>query len=326
MNNLTSRLTRKIKDTPFTIDPFDHVYIENFLPEEIFKEIINTTELNLEPEQTTEKLYKSLIENGYKEISFPGCTTSIKDYISWERGCKGFANVDTCEGFGMAFRLKQIHSSAMHDLHAAVSSRDFQHALQEKFNIETSHVKYDYGFQKYLNGYEISPHPDIRKKALTFMLNINPTRISEELNYHTSYLSFKDPYKYIQEFWKHNRNCDRCWVPWDWCNIKSRQVRNNSIVIFKPDCNTLHGVKASYNHLETQRTQLYGNIWYDSSFVDYKYYDELPVPPWQSLKINFNLDEKMRYKSINSRPETKLASIQRISLLLSKAANKVFAK
>ena len=32
----------------------------------------------------------------------------------------------------------------------------------------------------------------------------------------------------------------------------------------------MHGVKANYNHLLTQRTQLYGNIWYDKSEIDYK--------------------------------------------------------
>ena len=41
-----------------------------------------------------------------------------------------------------------------------------------------------------------------------------------------------------------------------------------SIVLFSPSNDTLHGVKADYNHLYTQRTQLYGNLWYKESSVD----------------------------------------------------------
>ena len=45
---------------------------------------------------------------------------------------------------------------------------------QEKFGIEYQNCNIDGGIQKYLDGYELSPHPDIRLKAATFMVNINP--------------------------------------------------------------------------------------------------------------------------------------------------------
>ena len=123
----------------------------------------------------------------------------------------------------------------------------------------------DGGIQKYLDGYEISPHPDTRKKAATFMVNINPTDKSEKLNHHTHYLKFKKTYSYVEEFWKGNLDIDRAWVPWEWAETVKQQSKNNSIVLFSPSDDTLHGVKASYNHLTTQRTQLYGNLWYKLS-------------------------------------------------------------
>ena len=39
----------------------------------------------------------------------------------------------------------------------------------KKFNINTDSYRSDIGIQKFLDGYEISPHPDIRSKAITFM-------------------------------------------------------------------------------------------------------------------------------------------------------------
>jgi hypothetical protein len=136
--------------------------------------------------------------------------------------------------------------------------------LEDKFSI-TRPTSIETGLQKYLQGYEISPHPDIRKKALTYMLNVNPSTHSEELDIHTHYLTFKPQKRFISEFWHYNEDHDRCWVPWEWCDTFKRQCLNNSIVIFSPSWDTLHAVKLNYNHLETQRTQFYGNLWYNDS-------------------------------------------------------------
>ena len=76
------------------------------------------------------------------------------------------------------------------ELNEFFSSDIFINAVLNRFNLNNN-VTYDGGIQKYLDGYEISPHPDIRKKALTWMININPFGNSEELDMHTHYLSFK---------------------------------------------------------------------------------------------------------------------------------------
>ena len=135
-----------------------------------------------------------------------------------------------------------------------------------------------YGIQKYLDGYEISPHPDVRAKALTYMININPSPTSFEDEHHMSFLSFKPEWNYVREFWQGNDNYDRCWVPWDWCDIKKQQRNNNSIVIFSPDNDTIHAVKANFNHLKYQRTQIYGNLWYRQP-------QRMAKPKWEDFLI-----------------------------------------
>jgi hypothetical protein len=79
---------------------------------------------------------------------------------------------------------------------------------------------------------------------------------------HSRGLTFTPEKDHIRQFWTENPAVDRFWVPWAWCDVKIKQTKNNSIVIFSPDNDTMHGVRAHYDHLVTQRTELYGNLWY----------------------------------------------------------------
>ena len=163
----------------------------------------------------------------------------------------------------------------------------------------------DGGIQKYLDGYEISPHPDTRKKAATFMVNINPSIESEENNHHTHYLKLKRSYAYVDEFWGGNENIDRAWVPWTWAETIKQQRKNNSIVLFSPSNDTLHGVKASYNHLETQRTQLYGNLWYKESKVD-------KALEWEQLDLSSQATSKRKINTKQKIAGTLPASVKTV--------------
>ena len=96
------------------------------------------------------------------------------------------------------------------------------------------------------------------------MVNINPSDQSEDIDYHTHYLKFDPAHEYVEAFWKGNQSIDRAWVPWDWAVSVKQQTKNNSIVLFSPSDDSLHGVKVHYDHLATQRTQLYGNLWYET--------------------------------------------------------------
>ena len=295
----------KIKDASFSEVPFRHIALEEFIDPKYFDEITRSDEINLSQAVDTRYLVQNLWGLGWNEILFPGTTTSLEDYILWEKGLKGDSNVDTCEGFGMVFRLKSPGSSILSEVQNILASDEFVSALCDKFELQFEQVYPDTGIQKYLNGYEISPHPDVRSKALTFMVNINPMHNSESLDYHTKYLRFIDKYRYVQEFWKHNPEYDRCWVPWSWCERVFEQKKNNSIVIFAPSDSSIHGVKASYDHLNTQRTQLYGNLWYrdmaSTVYIDdNNCVDRLIQLPWQSYVIDEAKGTSMFYKGESS--------------------------
>lgn len=128
---------------------------------------------------------------------------------------------------------------------------------------------YDAGLQKYLVGYEISPHPDIRRKALTYMVNINTGENRETQDHHTRYLRLRDAYRYVQAYWEGQiRSTTGAEVPWGWCESEQVQTRNNNLVIFSPGSDTLHAIRARYDPLVYQRTQRYGNSWYHAQPAD----------------------------------------------------------
>jgi len=168
--------------------------------------------------------------------------------------------------------------------------------LLEKFNIDEP-CAFDTGIQKYLDCYEISPHPDVREKALTFMLNLNTSEFSSEANYHTHFMRFIPQYEYIYSFWEQCPEYQRCWVPWEWCQTIFRQTNNNTISIFRPSSFTLHGVKADYDDFVSQRTQLYGNIWFkekkhvfDSTFMDIDLHAENNLSIHETSQENVHSD------------------------------------
>lgn len=258
-------LTKKIQDASFILDPFNHIYIEDFFSESHFQAILESPEIIAPIAASDIELIEGLIQKGFRPIEFPGCVTDVRSYIDWHESGKHSSHHSACEGFGMVLRLYQFPSAILRDLNAFLASSHFNQAIADKFDVGFESCVIDGGIQKYLDGYEISPHPDIRKKAATFMVNINPSAQSETMDHHTHYLKLKTTHKYVEEFWRGNEDVDRAWVPWEWADSIKQQTKNNSIVLFSPSNDTLHGVKASYNHLITQRTQLYGNLWYKTS-------------------------------------------------------------
>lgn len=270
-------LIDKILKEDFKKEPFKHIYIENFFEEEDFDLIVNNPEITLEKCSSDEELFDKMFDNNYKVISFPGCTSDYKEYIKKHSANEPLSSHTACESSGIVLRLNPKNKTLI-ELNEFLLSKDFNSAIAEKFGIEYQNCNVDGGIQKYLDGYEISPHPDIRLKAATFMVNINPDQKSEDLNHHTHYLKFKPEFEYVKDFWADNPNAERQWVPWDWCSTEFLQKKNNSIVIFSPDNTTMHGVKANYDHLSSQRTQLYGNLWYETSNTTYS-------PNWEQLLI-----------------------------------------
>ncbi|MEM9384118.1 MAG: hypothetical protein AAGA68_03595 [Pseudomonadota bacterium] len=269
-------LIDKIKDAEFEEHPFKHIYIENFFEHSDFKSITGAPEISLGECKTDEDLFARLFENDYKVISFPGCTTDYKEYIRKHSHGEPLTSHTACESSGIALRLSPKDEMLV-ALDRFLASDSFNEAIAEKFGIEYASCNVDGGIQKYLDGYEISPHPDIRRKAATFMVNINPHQDSEKHDHHTHYLKLNSDYQYVREFWESTPKAERQWVPWEWCTTEFLQTKNNSIVLFSPADDTMHGVKANYNHLVTQRTQLYGNLWYKSDNTSF-------APTWEELR------------------------------------------
>ena len=289
-------LIQKINEAQVIEEPFRHIYIENFFDENDFQEIINSSGVKTSKFENDREMFESLFSLGYKIIDFPGCITSEADYIKWHKTKDiSHRSNSSCESFGLTLRLMQPESSILKELKTFIESNNFSNTLAKKFDISSNKVKADNGIQKYLDGYEISPHPDVRKKALTYMININPNEDSEKLIHHTHYFKLKDKYKYVKSFWEGNPKVERCWIPWDWCDSKFIQSQNNSFVMFSPSCSTIHAIKADYNHLLGQRTQLYGNLWYKEVAV-------LKKMEWESLDLHnkqsqFAESSKLNYLS-----------------------------
>jgi hypothetical protein len=259
-----SYIIEKIKDAKIIEHPFPHLDIQNLLSEEHLNLIINDTQIHFEEMKTNDELHEKLIKNGWKIQNFPGCVDDWKSYIDYLEKKKVYIPNNPVESVGITFRLSFYKNNIIKELIKYMKSDLFHNALKNKFNIKakTSIIT---AIQKNLTGYEISPHPDIRKKCLTYLLNINNNIDIEKEDCHTHLLEFKEEYKYKQKFWKENPNIEREWVPWNWCNTVKTMSNNNSMVIFHPDNDppTLHAIRLKYDHLKYQRTQIYGNLMYE---------------------------------------------------------------
>lgn len=252
----------KIRAARLIHEPFSHLYIDELLLPEHFEAVLNAPEILIPTANSDEDLLHKLATAGYSAVPFPGCVTSDTEYLAWRKGKCDIRHHPTSEGAGMTLRLQETRTPAVLELKAYFQSDEFNGLLVEKFGLQEANLTRDFGIQKYLDGYEISPHPDSRKKALTYMLNINPHAQSEELEHHTHYLRLKANRAYIETFWEGNTEVERCFVPWSWCESAKTQSANNSLVIFQPSNRSLHAVRARYDHLKGQRTQIYGNLWH----------------------------------------------------------------
>lgn len=268
-------ILEKITEARFSEYPYKHLLIDDFLSEEHLDLIINDNQIKRPAHHTTRELVDDLQNNGWKIISNAGCRVSVEDYLAClendEWPDDGKEQSDLLQRYGLTFSLKECNCDILNQLTVFTNSDEFGNCLKRKFGIdENIKTNIETGIRKYLTGYEISPHPDIRKKCLTYMLNINTDARAEHEQIHTHVLRFKKEFEYIYKSWENSTSIERCWVPWHWAETVSTVSKNNSIIIFNPSYNTLHGVKLDYNHLEFQRTQLYGNFWYDGN-IRYEY-------------------------------------------------------
>jgi len=271
-------LIDKINNQPMHTAPFDFVYCEDFFSKEHFAQIINAKQVNVPVFTSTQAMCEELQQTyDYKPVSFPGCTQDVDSYISWyNQGTDNYktANKDLLEGVGIAFRLQSYEDTILQELVDFFNSDAWHACIKTKFS-KTEETRVETAVQKYVSGYEISPHPDIRRKCATYMININNPQ-AEHQGLHTHFMEFVEDKKHLYDYWENNTDVDRCWVPWSWADTKFTHSVNNSITMFAPNSRTVHAVKLNYDHLQFQRTQFYGNLWYTNSA-------KLPKATWQDL-------------------------------------------
>lgn len=268
-------ILHKISDATVSSDPFNYIEINNFLSDEHLFEILSCDQIHFRETLDNNDLHELLLENNYDVQKFPGCVDT------WEQYAHDYLIRDTQdeirESKGITFRLKKFKNKKIEKLINFMNSSKFQKVLEKKFNIDED-TNIVTAIQKNLSGYEISPHPDIRQKCLTYLLNINKSSDIERYDVHTHLLKFKDEYMKIEEFWSEKTQYNRCWVPWSFCNTIKKINKNNTLLIFKP-CSkpaSLHAVKLDYDHNKFQRTQIYGNLMYkDFEWCKMVNYDEL---------------------------------------------------
>jgi hypothetical protein len=258
-------LLDKINEAEFCVHPFKYLYIEDFFSQEDFDFLLSLPVIDTRGYKSTEQMLKDLSKKTYKPVPFPGCTTDIQEYLKWFHDHNAVKTPDhthgLTKGFGLALRLTKYENEKLQILMDFLNSEEFLHTIQTKFE-RLGEVTVETAVHKYTSGYEISPHPDVRKKALTYLININPEEDEYPFNNSTGLHSFKSSKKYIYDYWKNNSSIDRCWVPWDWCIKESVHSKNNSMIMFAPSNDTLHSIKLNYDHCASQRTQIYGNLWY----------------------------------------------------------------
>ncbi len=278
-------LSEKVLEAQFEAEPFKHLLIEDFLSAEHLKLILEDQQIHFEETKNIEDLMEKLQLKGWQVINFPGCVADpsmIEKYIknlkedSFPYHRKG----NPVESYGLTYRLTGTNNSFLSDLVEYMNGSEFKSALEEKFEI-TEPTTIISAVQKNLSHYEISPHPDIREKALTYLLNINRDSSIDDEPVHTHLLKFKDEWKFVKEYWENepDQAMNRCWVPWEWCETVVTTNKNNSFVLFAPSDDTLHAAKMIYEHNKFQRTQLYGNLMYSNEEVakpmNYKKFEEM---------------------------------------------------
>ena len=108
MTSNLNYLGEKILSSDFELEPFVHIYVEDFFKKEHFEEIISCSEINIPVCGDDEELLSKLSERGWSIIPFPGCITDPVEYIKWHGSTKQAEEIHTaCEGFGMVYRLRR---------------------------------------------------------------------------------------------------------------------------------------------------------------------------------------------------------------------------
>ncbi len=232
-------IIKKIQDSVIIEKPFPHIIIHNFFEDEDLTKILN----NIEIENLNE------IEKKYIKVHYPGAKSSKEELTKRPTGV------------GLVYALKEDYHKNNVKLNKVLNSEDFKKVLFKKLNIPKNIDGWNvYQINKDLNGYEISPHPDITGKVITYQINLSNTDILDNYDLSTKFHTIKpECLKYIKELSKKKL---RPWGKWEWFDKgKSITYTQNTFMAFAPSDISYHSVKLeNYPQEKYQRTMLRGFI------------------------------------------------------------------
>ena len=90
-------------------------------------------------------------------------------------------------------------------------------------------------------------------------------------------------------------------------DIEKKRRTNNSIVIFSPHSESMHAVKANYDHLRHQRTQMYGKLWYRSHTLA-----ETTSTKWEDLVITASSNKTLIDTVKQMVPRSVVATLKKV--------------
>lgn len=232
-------ILKKIEDAEIISKPFPHIIIPNFLEGDDLKNILDNIEID----------HLNEIEKKYKKVHYPGAKSSTEE----------LTNRPT--GKGLVYALKEEYSKNNIKLKTILDSDEFKQALFKKLNIPKNIDGWNvYQINKDLNGYEISPHPDITGKVITYQINLSNTNALDNYDLGTKFHTIKpECLKYIKEL---SKKKSRPWGKWEWFDEgTSIPYKQNTFMAFAPSDISYHSVKLeNYPQEKYQRTMLRGFI------------------------------------------------------------------
>lgn len=264
-------LLDRVRDAEWVSEPFPHLEIYPFLSDEHLHDLVTDPDVTLPPFNSSRHLIKTLMTRGYEVQQFPGSITSIPTYLEELEKLPCHSREESIAlnemvGRGLTMRLKETKSDVSGSktysrLLAFMNSEDWRDALLNKFNITRETTIFS-AIQKYLKKYIISPHPDHKTKALTYVMNINrDEEAAARAEAGTNLFAIDPNNQWVERVWK-NCTFERAWIPWQWARRAKTINENNNMLVFSPHESSLHGIHLDYDHLQWQRTQLYGNAFY----------------------------------------------------------------
>lgn len=275
-----TEVMRRIEQAPIILEPFPHIYIPGIFPEAYYHSLLARIDA----------------VGNFVPTLYPGVGVDLKAQNFKDHGL-------TCENFEQDAQLLPLHRF--------LKSERFTEALLKKFSAPGSwgprgsaippgkHIYFRNACHNYasvfdlhrdLAGYEISPHPDVPSKILTFLFYLTP---SDELRQFGTLLCKPKPGIQLKLAGagrsplmarlvhslkslvggRYGLAQKDEWFPWESFDIaKVAEARANTLLVFSPNADSYHAVRLNIpaDHPLQQRQTLRGFVRAGHNSTNYK--------------------------------------------------------